>query len=180
MLTSVILPPIVALRPQRRRIGPLLENSRWSTAMWYTVPPTASKDSPLYPGKVKQANSSSSLAATNVPGKALPVYTARSVSEALPNVVKTNLPLSGACHLYHTDPVPTRPACCGSFGSLVAPTLVPKMRPCAPRIGWASAKLSFEGGSTKLVRLLPAVTGPTMKAAATIKTANTTNQPRRV
>jgi hypothetical protein len=120
--------------------------------MWYTVPATASNETPLWPAKEKQGKSSSSLEATKVPGNELPVYTARRVSESLPMVLKTKLPLLGACHRYHTDPTPTLFAtCCGSFVSLVASTLVPNITPELPRIGWAFAKLSFIGGAKKAV-----------------------------
>src|SRR5579863_8591874 len=55
------------------------------------------------------------------------------------------VPVAGTTHSYHTDAPPRLSWMVGSFGSTVAPTLVPLTDPEAPLITRALAKLSLAG-----------------------------------
>jgi hypothetical protein len=74
-----------------------------------------------------------------------PVYTASSVSNALPCVSIVVLPFAGAVHCHHTDAPPAFPPWLGSPASLFAPALVPVTVALLPRMMVAAAKLLFTG-----------------------------------
>src|SRR5919109_2739039 len=75
-----------------------------------------------------------------------PVYTASSVSNSLPHVSITALPVSGAVQLYQTECPPESGPWTGSPASRVAPSDVPVVVPIAPVSVIAAAKASFGGG----------------------------------
>src|ERR1035441_5693134 len=112
--------------------------------MRYSVPLTALKVTAL----VVLGYRTSSLEATRLSAlTVVRIWTPRSVSNALPAVLKVTVPLAGATQRNQTEAPPVFPAWFGSPASLVAPTVLPDVVPETPAIVVALAKLSLAGAA---------------------------------